>query len=133
MARVWPRREVTLNPLASDWTLWFQWCCYDLEDGAQHGYRFIWKTPEGALQAARGQARIPSLREARDLMAKAEAEGWGDRDGEVLAAAAGRLEAHGLVVNLVSRYVGWPNKEAAASGRLTPSLEEDERLVRAWA
>ena len=133
MARVWPRKEAALNQLAGDWTLWFQWCCYDLETGVQHGYRFIWKTPDGALQAARGQARIPSLKEARDLMAKADAEGWGDRDGDVLAEAAKRLEAHGLVVNLLTRYVGWPNKEAAANGQLTPSLMEDEKLVREWA
>jgi hypothetical protein len=32
------------------------------------------------LQAARGQARIPSVRAAQSLIQQAKAEGWGDYD-----------------------------------------------------
>lgn len=40
--------------------------------------RFIWLRPDGNLQAARGQARIPSLSVARELMKAAEQAGWGN-------------------------------------------------------
>lgn len=63
------------------WVLLLQWCLYVYdEETPEHGYRFIWRRPKedgGSLQAARGQARIPSLAIARALMAKAENEGWG--------------------------------------------------------
>lgn len=43
------------------WDLAFQYCEYCYDDGSsENGYRFIWITPEGHLQPARGQARIPS-------------------------------------------------------------------------
>ncbi len=42
------------------------------------GFRFIWRRPDGSLQGARGQARIPSLKHARLLMAEAEKKGWGN-------------------------------------------------------
>lgn len=68
------------------WVLLFQWCRYVYDkDTAQHGYRFIWRRPQsegGSLQAARGQARIPSLDVARKLMEQAKEEGWGDYDGD---------------------------------------------------
>ena len=44
-----------------------------------YGYRFIWRTPEGKLQPARGQARIPSIKIAKELMDYAIAEGWGEK------------------------------------------------------
>lgn len=88
MARVHVINETTIDTEAapSDWTLWFQWCRY-LYDGGdmEHGYRFIWKRPQadgGSLQAARGQARIPSIRVLDKLVAKAKALGWGDHEGE---------------------------------------------------
>jgi hypothetical protein len=86
MARVHVINETTLDTEAasSDWTFWFQWCRYLYDDGGmQHGYRFIWKRPQsegGSLQAARGQARIPSVRVLNHLVAKAKALGWGDHD-----------------------------------------------------
>jgi hypothetical protein len=43
-----------------------------------HGYRFIWRRPDGSLQPARGQARILSLKAAEKLMEMARNEGWGD-------------------------------------------------------
>jgi len=80
-------KETTNDP-AGDWQLWFQWCRYELDDGTQYGYRFIWRWPDSALQVAHGQARIPSLAAAKVLMEKATAEGWGDRDGEAIKDAA---------------------------------------------
>lgn len=64
------------------WRLCFQWCRYIYADGTmQEGYRFIWRRPDGSLQAARGQARIPSIKVARELMQHAEAAGWGMNEG----------------------------------------------------
>lgn len=90
MARVQVIKETTLdaNPKPTDWTLWFQWCRYFYDDGQmQHGYRFIWKRPQadgGSLQAARGQARIPSVAQLEELVAKAKADGWGHYDADEL-------------------------------------------------
>jgi hypothetical protein len=97
MARVQVINETTLdkNPPPTDWTLWFQWCRYFYDGGAmEHGYRFIWRRPQsegGSLQAARGQARIPSTAMLEKLVAQARAEGWGNYDAddfEVPAATA---------------------------------------------
>lgn len=74
-----PRKEDGIG----EWTLCFQWCQYVYDDGnSQYGYRFIWRTPEGHLQPARGQARIPSIKEANYLMQLAKDDGWGDHDGD---------------------------------------------------
>lgn len=61
-----------------DWKLCFQWCVYVYDDGEddQYGYRFIWRRPDGSLQAARGQARIPSYRAMNELIELAAQEGW---------------------------------------------------------
>ena len=82
-------RVQVLNEVGEDfgdpdgWTLWLQWCLYVYDDGeSQNGYRFIWRRPDGSLQAARGQARIPSLDVARKLMTKANEEGWGHYDAD---------------------------------------------------
>lgn len=62
-----------------EWRLCLQWVRYMHEDGAiEDGYRFIWRRPDGSLQAARGQARIPSLKDAELLMHLANKYGWGD-------------------------------------------------------
>ena len=88
MARVQVVNETTLDetPAADQWTLWFQWCRYLYDDGGlQHGYRFIWKRPQnegGSLQAARGQARIPSIAILEELVAKGKKAGWGNNVGE---------------------------------------------------
>ena len=64
------------------WQLCFQWVRYMKENGdTQDGYRFIWRRPAGDLQAARGQARIPSLAQAGTLFEMARAAGWGNHDG----------------------------------------------------
>lgn len=59
------------------WVLSFQYCTYNYDDGStQDGYRFIWYRPDGTLQAARGQARIPSMRSALMLIGEAVRKGW---------------------------------------------------------
>jgi len=65
------------NP--GEWNLCFQYCRYEYGDdkGEENGYRFIWRRPDGTLQGARGQARIPSLSDIQYLTGKALAEGWG--------------------------------------------------------
>jgi hypothetical protein len=132
MARVHIRKETTNDP-AGDWQLWFQWCRYELEDETLYGYRYIWKRPDGDLQAARGQARIPSIAAGKALMDKAAAEGWGDRDWEKMSQAIERLKKEGLVVILATGYVGWPNREAEAAGRSTQQMFEDTQLVHDWS
>lgn len=89
MATVKYNKEHEVNRRYSNgWTLCFQWCryVYDAEDGEdrhdQRGYRFIWRRPDGTLQAARGQARIPSIQDAMELMEAARKAGWGDQRGE---------------------------------------------------
>ncbi len=61
-----------------NWKLCFQWCEYVYDDGEdnQFGYRFIWRRPDGSLQAARGQARIPSFHAMNELIELAAKEGW---------------------------------------------------------
>lgn len=84
MARVQVVNETTLDIDPEEWTLWFQWCRYFYDDGTmEHGYRFIWKRPKsegGSLQAARGQARIPSVAVLERLVANAREAGWGGYD-----------------------------------------------------
>ena len=77
------KEVMTGNPKVSNqWELCFQWCLYVYDDGSsENDYRFIWRRPDGSLQPARGQARIPSLKHATDLMELAKSEGWGDYDG----------------------------------------------------
>lgn len=74
------KETMTGDPLkTSNWELCFQWCLYVYDDGStQNGYRFIWRRPNGSLQPARGQARLPSVAQAIKLMADAMEQGWGD-------------------------------------------------------
>lgn len=71
---------------ATGWHLLLQWGIYKYSDKTEgFGYRFIYRRPDGKLQS-RGQARIPSLRDAQALMDRAHTEGWGDhRDLQELA------------------------------------------------
>lgn len=67
-----PRR----TEMDDDWTLHFQKVVYHYENGtSEDGFRFIWRRPNGSLQAARGQARIPGRQELLDLVNQAEKEG----------------------------------------------------------
>lgn len=76
MANVKVLNEVTTGA-TNDWRLCFQWCEYIYDDGSsENGYRFIWRRPDGSLQAARGQARIPSLKDINELTYLAAKDGW---------------------------------------------------------
>jgi hypothetical protein len=83
MARVQLLRENTVDPVdPAAWRSWLPWYRYLYDDGGmQTGYRFIWWRPEtegGSLQAARGQARSPSIAVMERLIEKARQDGWGD-------------------------------------------------------
>jgi hypothetical protein len=132
MARVHILKETT-NDSAGDWQLFYQWCRFDLDDdGILYGYRFIWRRPDGTLQAARGQARIPNAAIAKALIDNAVIEGWGERDGYQIEAATKRLQECGCIVSLESGYVGWPDKETAINAHLTPENIDDANLLRTW-
>lgn len=78
-------RVVVLNEAqigeTDSWNLCFQYVRYEYGDGnEENGYRFIWKRPDGTLQAARGQARIPSIADINFLVGKAIKEGWGNHN-----------------------------------------------------
>ena len=84
MARVQIINEVSKDkPKAGHWVLYLQWCRYLYDDGnMEHGFRFIWRRPNGSLQPARGQARIVSLKDAEKLIEMARNQGWGDNRGD---------------------------------------------------
>jgi hypothetical protein len=72
-------REEIRQPEACDgqWCLASQKVRYIYADGSlEDGYRFIWYRPDGSLQAARGQARIPSLAEALWFLQQSVERGW---------------------------------------------------------
>lgn len=68
----------TEKEFKNGWKLCFQWCTYFYSDGGQqNGYRFIYKRPNGTLQAARGQARLPNMELIHEMLEQAKREGWG--------------------------------------------------------
>ena len=97
MAHVQVHRSVELGS-PGDWQLCFQLVTYHYETGdgsgggaPEHGYRFIWLRPEGKLQGARGQARIPDGAAILRLTGKAAAAGWFFSTEPELAAYVGTL------------------------------------------
>lgn len=70
--------EVTVEvPDVSGWKLCFQRVTYHYDDeSVEDGYRFICRRPDGSLQAARGQARIPDAVTHDQLVRAAKSEGW---------------------------------------------------------
>ena len=69
--------EVYIHYPATSWKLCFQECVYHRENGkSEKGYRFIWRRPNGSLQPARGQARIPSKGDLEYLLKEAHKAGW---------------------------------------------------------
>lgn len=71
--------EVKREEVNNEWVLCFQYGEYVYDDGnREHGYRFIWRRPDGSLQPARGQARIPKISDALYLITKAMEQGWGN-------------------------------------------------------
>ena len=83
-ARVEILKEVTtVDPSpGGTWNLALQWCRYVDDEGGSscYGYRFIWRDQDGNLRSAAEQARLHSLTLIRNLLRKAEAEGWEDHD-----------------------------------------------------
>lgn len=79
MAYVKIERQVPENVKAGEWTLCFQKVNYHFEDGSsKKGFRFIWRRPNGKLQAARGQARIESYEQMMSLIESARKQGFFD-------------------------------------------------------
>ena len=71
--------EVKRFEVENKWVLCFQYCKYVYDDKpSQTGYRFIWRRPNGKLQGARGQARIPKMSDILYLVSKAMEQGWGN-------------------------------------------------------
>ena len=77
MAHVKIHRQGPENATFGKWTLCFQKVTYHYDDGStQDGFRFIWRRPDGSLQAARGQARIESYEQMIALINQAKEEGF---------------------------------------------------------
>ena len=71
--------EVKRFEIDNKWVLCFQYCNYVYDDKpSETGYRFIWRRPNGKLQGARGQARIPKMSDILYLVSKAMEQGWGN-------------------------------------------------------
>jgi hypothetical protein len=64
------------------WRLCLHWARYQYDNGndPECGYRFMWRREDGTLQAARGQARIPSRADADLLFKMADDAGWGQHE-----------------------------------------------------
>ena len=77
MAYVKVHRQVLKDANSGEWTLCFQKVTYHYDDGStQDGFRFIWRRPNGSLQAARGQARIETYEQMMALINQAKEEGF---------------------------------------------------------
>lgn len=73
----------TVDPSPGDtWNLALQWCRHisDEGDSPSYGYRLIWRDENGNLRSGAGQPRLHSLALIRDLLQKAQAEGWHDHE-----------------------------------------------------
>ena len=71
------REEVKEPPDGDGWSLCFQRVTYRYDNcSTDDGYRFIWRRPNGNLQAARGQAQIPDAATHDRLIQKAKSGGW---------------------------------------------------------
>lgn len=79
MAHVEVHKEVPKELNEGDWNLCFQKVTYHYDDcDEQDGYRFIWRRPDGSLQAARGQARIETYEQMMGLIEQAKQAGFFD-------------------------------------------------------
>lgn len=64
-----------IAPGTDGWSLCLQWGEYRYNDGERHaGYRFIWRRPDGSLQAR--PPLIPSTAVLFDLLRRASEAGW---------------------------------------------------------
>ena len=85
MARVEVHKEVPKQLNEGVWNLCFQKVTYYYNNGdKQDGYRFIWRRPDGSLQAARGQARIESYEQMHELIDLAKKEGFFEEKPRVI-------------------------------------------------
>jgi len=76
MAHVKVLNEVPTTK-SEGWQLCFQECIYQNDENDENnGYRFIWRRPDGTLQAVRGQTRIGFANEMLKLMCLAQEAGW---------------------------------------------------------
>lgn len=90
MAFVTSHEEVFIGE-PGDWRLCFQYVTYNYDEGnPERGYRFIYRKPNGHLQGARGQARIPDAASLHRLIAKAAKAGWYVRAEDRAYGSAGR-------------------------------------------
>jgi hypothetical protein len=65
------------NPDGGKWEICFHRVTYHYDDDStEEGYRFMWRRPDGTLQAARGQARIPDAATHDSLIRAAKSAGW---------------------------------------------------------
>ena len=77
MAYIQIHRQVPENANSGEWTLCFQKVSYHYDDGStQDGFRFIWRRPDGSLQAARGQARNETYEQMMALINQAKEDGF---------------------------------------------------------
>lgn len=75
MAWVDPIHEVGME--SDGWELCFQWGLWHFDDGSTaHGFRFIWRDPDGRMKPYRGQARIFQVEDILELLHRAGSEGW---------------------------------------------------------
>jgi hypothetical protein len=78
-ARVVIFEQINEHDRPNEWCLSFQRVRYVYANGeTEDGFRFIWIRPNGKLQAARGQARIPRISDALGLIQRAIERGWGN-------------------------------------------------------
>jgi len=78
---VYIHQKVALPTEESGYTIELHRCTFNgglLDDGEPeklHGYRFMWRGPNGNLQSFRGQARLSSREDIMALIAKGDAAG----------------------------------------------------------
>ena len=76
--------EFVVMSYPNGWTLLFQRVryCWRPSGDYQDGFRDMWRRPDGSLQPARGQARIPSLKVLHAMYEEAVKRGWNVYDAD---------------------------------------------------
>lgn len=124
MARVEVHKEVPKQLNAGVWNLCFQKVTYYYNNGdKQDGYRFIWRRPDGKLQAARGQARIESYEQMHELIDLAKKEGFFEEKPRVII-------DNELLDNLTAQAKENPRLRQAYDLRTSPE-DSSQRLLNA--
>ena len=124
MARVEVHKEVPKQLNEGVWNLCFQKVTYYYNNGdKQDGYRFIWRRPDGKLQAARGQARIESYEQMHELIDLAKKEGFFEEKPRVII-------DNELLDNLTAQAKENPRLRQAYDLRTSPE-DSSQRLLNA--